>query len=134
MLLIKCKKWDGLGDKNEEYGEKWHQLQKTLTLLTNHMASGSPDEISTQFKTMWRNSDTEMQKVLGEVMRLTSRKHKNGTGTLYVRTGGLNIMWSVRIKSTYLLCQQTSKEACPRALIVQLSGVKVAQVDAAFQQ
>ena len=72
-LVEQILKYNGLGDKNEEWLEKLHQLWKKMMYLTQCMTSGWKNRMETSHNYMWRDSNPFVQECSKFVHESTKR-------------------------------------------------------------
>ena len=66
-------KFKGLGDKNEEWIEKWHQVMIKQHFLTNRMTCGYARQSETKITNLWRDSHPKTRASLEEGWEKNSR-------------------------------------------------------------
>ena len=72
-LVEQILKYGGLGDKNEEWLEKLHQLWKKMMYLTQRMTSGWKSQMETAHNYIWRDSNPFVQECSKFVHESTKR-------------------------------------------------------------
>ena len=63
----------GLGDKNDEWGEKWHQTMAKATERTRTMGGGHRAQAKAIINSLWRNSHPDVRKSLEEGLEKNAR-------------------------------------------------------------
>ena len=77
-------KFKGLGDKNDEWIEKWHQVMIKQRFLTNRMTGGYVRQSKTQIRNLWRDKHPKTRVTLEEGWENSSRGAYNVDDTYAV--------------------------------------------------